>query len=111
MRSKGGVPSATEIADQCLIAFGAGAGTANVTPSALRAIRSRYFEPITSLASTWDENGEAVLFNARELGRICAELSANAGRPAIGAQQFRQAIGELRKLWETGKGPVCPSRC
>jgi hypothetical protein len=108
MRSKEGVPSAIEITDQCLIAFGAGAGTANVTPSALRAIRSRYFKPVTSLASAWDEDGEVVLRNARELGRICAELAAKAGRPTIGVQQFRQAIGELRKLWKTGILPNCP---
>ena len=108
MKSKEGTPSAVEIADHCLIAFGAGAGTSNITPGALRAIRDRYFDAVTSLADTWDKDGESVLLNTRELGRICAELASKSGKTAIDVDHFKQAIIELRQLWEGQMFPVCP---
>lgn len=108
MKSKGYIPSAAEIADHCFIAFGAGAATANISYGALRAIRSQYFATVTSLAGTWETDGEAVLLNARELGRICAELARDAGRAHIGVMDFRQGTRELRRRWQSGQFIICP---
>ena len=108
MKSKERIPTAEEIADHCLIAFGAGAGTQNVAPGAIRALRSQYFGPVTSLAGTWEKDGEAVLINARELGRICAEVAGGAGKMSIDVAQLRLGAKELRKLWQSQALIHCP---
>ncbi len=102
------IPTAEQIADQCLVAFGAGAGTYNVTARTLRTMRSHYLGPITSLAGTWDKDGEAVLTNARELGRVCAELAGSEGSTFIDVSHFKQGAKELQRLWEQHALIGCP---
>ncbi len=104
------VPTAEEIADLCLVSFGAGAGTHKVTTRALNAMRSHYLGPITSLAGTWDKDGEAVLTNARELGRVCAELAGSEESTFIDVSHFKQGAKELQRLWEQHALIGCPCR-
>ncbi len=110
MTSRKHVPTAEEIADLCFVAFGAGAGTHNVTARALSAMRSHYLGPITSLAGTWEEDGEAVLTNARELGRVCAELAGSDESAFIDVSHFKQGAKELQRLWEQHALIGCPCR-
>ncbi len=101
-------PTGEEILDQCLIAFGAGAGTHKVTLDAVRELRQQYLERCSKHADTWEKDAQGVLLNARMLGLLCAIRADRDPGAWINRAQLLEALADLPRIWEPKLLVICP---
>ncbi len=109
--------AAEEILGQFYFALGQGAGIMRIQRSAIRALRTRYAEPIAANVDRWKSAAPNVLAFVSQVGRMAAQLATGAGRSYIAEADFTKA----RQAVEAGvhssgdrihglfAGPWCPS--
>lgn len=104
-----------DILGQFYFAFGQGAGAMRVQREAISALRARYYGPIQTVVTTWDQIGSSVLSLLAQVGRLAALLATQAGRTSISSADFMQArqmveatVHQKHEAAGLMAGPVCP---
>jgi len=98
------------IMSQIFVAFGQGTGATRVSQDAAVALRTLYFDAITSeiVSTRWATEGTQVLERIRAIGRLAGLTAVQRGDSAISANDVQSAAAKVQTTSMTDFCPPVP---